>query len=256
MAGPLVAGDCLALVTQAGPGRRDLSLVSLSFEARVTGIDAGITAFQVGDRFTVDLTLNDSVVDTNNLPGSGAFPGLVTSYTIAANPGNAGTWDPSGGSPDLPGSNFVTNAFGDMFTFQIKGTGFPYGGAGLTLEDLEHEFYWLPGVTDSGSGDTFAEQLGVPFGVPPGIMAFKIRFTDGEDYPEVRFSTSLDPFGVFKAEDLGTRDASSAPLLVAGLSPPRAEALAASRRPWPAQVQHSLREAIRDRSRRALRIAG
>jgi len=131
------------------------------------------------------------VVDTNTSGGAGTFPGLVTSFGMTALPGNVGTWVPSG-TVNLPGSNFVSNAFGNNMTFQIVGSGFPDGGTGLTFVDFEHNFGWPPGLTDSGSGDTFAQQLGAPFGVPPAtFLAFNLRFINGEIFQSVGFAVTV-----------------------------------------------------------------
>lgn len=166
--------------------------IPLNFTVEATSVDAGITAIVVGDQFQASLVVDDSVIDTNTAAGVGTFPSLLTSYTFAALPGNAGTWSPTAGTADIPASNFVTNAFGDNITFQVIGTGFPMGGAGLQFQDFDHGFQWPTDLTDSGVGDTFAEQLGVPFGVPPATMNFEIRFTDGADFPVVSFEVTID----------------------------------------------------------------
>lgn len=153
-----------------------------------TAVDTGITAVTVGDKFLISLIVDDSVIDTNASVGAGTFASLVTSYTMVPDPGNVGTWAPTGPF-DLAGSNYVTNAFGDGFTFQMTATGFPDGGASLPFADLDQSFGWPTDLTDSGLGDTFAQQLGVPFGVPPATLSFSLRFTavDSFGFPSVSF---------------------------------------------------------------------
>jgi len=145
--------------------------VPVSFTVQVSAVDPGVTAIAVGDRFTINFTVDDSTVDTNNSVGAGTFPGLLTSFTMTADPGNTGTWTPSG-TFNLPASNFVTNAFGDNFTFQVVGSGFPNGGTGMTFLDIDLGFAWPSDLTDSGLGDTFAQQLAPQtFGVPPATLS-------------------------------------------------------------------------------------
>jgi len=151
--------------------------ISLTFE--VASVDAGVTEFAVGDRFTLDFVIEDSTTDTAGSTGAGQFPGLLTSFDATADPANTGAWMPSG-AYSSGSSNFVTNAFGNNLTLQIHGTGYPDGGAGLTFHDFDLGFGWPPGITDSGTGDTFAEQLGATFALPPAVLGgSRIRFTDG-----------------------------------------------------------------------------
>lgn len=155
--------------------------INLTFE--VVSVDAGVTEFDVGDRFTLDFVIEDSTTDTAGGTGGGQFPGLLTSFDATADPSNTGAWMPSGSYSSVD-SNFVTNAFGDNLTFQVRGAGYPDGGAGLTFHDFNLGFGWPPGITDSGAGDTFAEQLGDTFALPPAVLSVaSIRFTDGQDFP-------------------------------------------------------------------------
>lgn len=159
------------------------ALVPMNLTFEVVSVDAGVTEFEVGDRFTLDFVIEDSTTDTAAGVGGGQFPGLLTSFDATADPSNTGTWTPSGTYSSVA-SNFVTNAFGDSLTFQVRGTGYPDGGAGLTFHDFDLGFGWPPGITDSGLGDTFAEQLGDTFSLPPAELGgVSIRFTDGSDFP-------------------------------------------------------------------------
>ena len=144
---------------------------SAGLTVEVTALDPGVTAIAVGDRFTIAFTVEDSTADTNNGTGAGTFPGLLTSFTMTADPGNAGTWTPSGTFDLGAASNFVTGAFGDNMAFQLRGTGFPNGGAGLTFWDITLGFSWPTDMIDSGLGDRFAQQLAPgTFGVPPATL--------------------------------------------------------------------------------------
>jgi hypothetical protein len=107
----------------------DAVLVHHSFSATVVAVDAGITEIAPTDFFEIAFTIDQSVTDQNSLVGAGTFPALAVSFSLAARPLNAGTWHPMG-TFNLAGSNYVTNAFGDNFTFQMRGSGFPNDGPG------------------------------------------------------------------------------------------------------------------------------
>jgi len=165
--------------------------VSLTFE--VVSVDAGVTEVAVGDRFTMDFVIEDSITDTASSNGAGQFPDLLTSFDATADLSNTGAWTPSG-TYSSGDSNFVTNAFGDNLTLQVRGTGYPDGGAGLTFHDFDLGFGWPPGITDNGLGDTFAEQLGDTFALPPAVMgAAGIRFNDGLDFPSAQLQLVEQP---------------------------------------------------------------
>jgi len=169
----------------------------------VTSVGPGIDALVVGDVFFIDFTVDDSVVDTNASIGGGRFPGLVTDFSLIASLSNEGSWTPSG-TYDATASNFVTNAFGDNLTLQVRGTGYPDGGPGLSFHDIDLGFIWPFDLTDSGTGDTFAQQLlPASFGVPPATLASPgIRFTDGQDFPEA--TLALVPSQVAVPDDFAT----------------------------------------------------
>ena len=186
----------------------DAAPIPTTLTVEITSVDAGITAIAVGDRFTFDFVVEDSTVDTNAGVGAGTFPGLMTSFTMTADPGNTGTWTPSG-TFNLAGSNFVTNAFGDNMTFQVAGAGFPDGGAGVLFSDIDLGFGWPSGVNDNGIGDTFAQQLAPPtFGVPPAVLlgGSSIRFLDPTGLPTIVASfdvAALDGVAIPEMNTLG-----------------------------------------------------
>lgn len=189
----LLLGATGLLLLGAGPARA--ALVDVFWTFTVVYVDAPLAGFQVGDQYSVELTIDDQVVDTNDSVGAGSFPGLVTDFSAAAGEDNVGTWDPGAGAYLAANSNFVTNAFGNSFTFQVRGTGFP--DAGFPFQDFDLAPEWPPGIADSGLGDPFATQLGVA----PGALALSdvpvvgsIRFQDGEDFLLVAV-TAPEPAG-------------------------------------------------------------
>jgi T5SS/PEP-CTERM-associated repeat protein len=150
--------------------------VPMWMAVEVTQVDAGITSLAVGDRFAIGLVVNDSVLDTNSSVGGGQFPNLLSNFAMTALPGNTGTWQPSG-TFNLATSNFVTNAFGNAITFQVRGSGFPTGGLGLPFFDVDLNFPWMGDITDSGLGNSFAQQLGTTFDPTRAVLGGSaIRF--------------------------------------------------------------------------------
>lgn len=116
----------------------EATLHNLAFTATIVSRDVGLN-FAVGDRFDIALTLDDTVTDTDAAVGGGRFPSLLTAFSMTADPANLGSWVPSG-TFEFPSSNFVTNAFGDGFTFQLGGFGFPSGDAlGLPFHGRGHQ---------------------------------------------------------------------------------------------------------------------
>ncbi len=155
----------LALVVLTSSARAgDTFLIHSSFSVQVVAVDAGIDQIALNDFYEIAYTIDQSVTDQNSSIGAGTFPGLATSFSLAARPLNALPWHPMG-TFDLAGSNYVTNAFGDNFTFQVKGSGFPDGGDGLTFFDLDLRWTWPDDLTDSGLGDQFGIQLGSGTGI-------------------------------------------------------------------------------------------
>jgi hypothetical protein len=153
--------------------------VDVSLTYHVSSVDAGITSIAVGDRFTIDLTIEDSTTDTEPSTSHGHFPGLLTAWTVTPDPGNAGTWTPSGTWDESNGS-YVTA--GANITMQVRGTGFPdSGGGAIPFFDVILGFDWPDTLNDSGTGDTWAQQLGAAFGVPPAVQggaAIRFRVSD------------------------------------------------------------------------------
>jgi PEP-CTERM motif len=137
----------------------DVVLIHNSFSVTVISVDPGITEIAPNDFYEIAYTIDQSTVDQNSSIGAGSFPSLATSFTLAARPLNALPWHPMG-TFNLAGSNYVTNAFGDNFTFQMRGSGFPDGGPGLPFFDLDLNWTWPGDVTDSGLNDQFAVQFG------------------------------------------------------------------------------------------------
>ncbi len=163
--------------------------VNYSFSVQVFSVDPGITLIAPGDFFEISYTINQSLADQDSSIGNGSFPSLASTFSLAARPLNAGTWNPTGGAFDLAGSNYVTNAFGDNYTFQMRGSGFPNGGPGVTFLDLDLNWTWTAGITDSGLGDQFVTQFGGgTFNPAQAVMRFSaIRFLAAPgDFREVR----------------------------------------------------------------------
>lgn len=152
---------CVVLILSVGSDAKagDIVLVHDSFSVTVISVDTGITEIAPGDFYEIAYTINQSTTDQNSSIGAGSFPSLATSFSLAARPLNALPWHPTG-TFDLGGSNYVTNAFGDNFTFQMRGSDFPDGGPGLPFFDLDLNWTWPGDIIDSGLNDQFAVQFG------------------------------------------------------------------------------------------------
>ena len=185
-----------------------------SVTVEVTSLDAPITTLAVGDRYELSFTLEDSTMDSNLDSGTGAFLNLVTAWTMTALPGNTGSWVPSG-TAALNLGDYTTNSVTDTLSLQIGGSGFPSGGVGADWVGFVKTIDWPPGINDTGGADTLAEQLGVtPFGVPPGVLTFRILFEGGVPFAEARLAV-VEP-----GTDPGTPPVRPAPAVpVAMLSP-------------------------------------
>lgn len=151
-------------IALATPSHATLIGASLVYE--VTAVDSPVDAtFDLGDRFTIEFSLEDTTPDTN-VSASGSFLGLLTAFSVSADPANTGSWLPTGVFDLGAASNYVTNSFGNSFALQVRGAGFPQGGLGVPFRDIDLNFNWLPGITDPGGpGLTFADHLGVPFDI-------------------------------------------------------------------------------------------
>lgn len=136
-------------------------LRSDSIWVTVVAVDPGITEIAPYDFYRIDYTIDQSIPDENSATVAGRFSGLAAAFSLSARPLNAALWNPAGNAFNLQGSNYVTNALGDNFTFQMRGIDFPDGGEGLPFYDLDLNFAWPDGITDSGLDDQFGIQVGV-----------------------------------------------------------------------------------------------
>ena len=145
-----------------------LFLVSARTQAASIAVAGQITVstnyggeFIAGDTFSFSFTLDDTTTDTNTATFSGQFAPGVSGFSLVRGPGNTGTWDPGRGAFAAV-HNFVTNANGEFVTLQVSGSGFSQLG-GQNFLDLGLSFGWDRSVrdfVDTGSGQTFAEQVG------------------------------------------------------------------------------------------------
>jgi T5SS/PEP-CTERM-associated repeat protein len=157
----------------------------------VTHVDAGITTMAVGDRFAIALSVDDAVLDQNGSIGGGQFPNLLSNFTVTPFPTNIGTWTPP--TFDLPASNFVTNAFGNGFTFQVHAQpSFSPSSRALAFWDVDLNFAWLGDITDSGSGNSLAQRLGATFDPSRAVLGSSaIRFSP-PNFPQATLAVASD----------------------------------------------------------------
>ncbi len=169
----------IAVIAQLLVGAAGAREIELSLRLEVITVDGPLTAIARGDRFQMDMTVEDGRIDF--LIGSrGSFGQLVTDLSLSRSDTNAGLWDPNGTYQPL-GSSFSTDSLAESLVFALRGSDFPEGGSELAFREVYLEASWAPGITDSGVQDTFADQLGPePFGL--NGMAQRIvefRFLDG-----------------------------------------------------------------------------
>lgn len=154
-----------------------VNAANVTLDVVLTIDTSAVAEIPVGDKYIISFTFDDSAVDGNVSIGSGAFPDALQSFSISRDPGNSGTWDPAGGTPDLAADNFVINAFGDNLTLQVRGTGFPSASPGPFF-DVSLGFSFSVDIVDTGSGQTLDQQLGSAF-QNISFTIGKIRFDAG-----------------------------------------------------------------------------
>lgn len=148
-----------------------------SVTVEVTSTHPALTNIDVGDRFDVTFTVDDSTVDSNASGDSGLYPELVKQFSMTAHTQNSGSWLPSGTTNPELGDYSSSDAL-DRLTLQIGGSGYPDGG-GISWEGFVAYIHWPSGeLVDTGAGETLSEQLGAPFGIPPGELDLRILFVD------------------------------------------------------------------------------
>lgn len=181
----------LALAVAAVPA--SAALVETNTTLVVVAADPELSEFAVGDRFGLTFTLDDAVADVSASANTGSFPALVTAWSMSADPSNLGSWQPSG-SANGPGGSYTSDAVADSLLFEIGGSGFPDGGPTSPWVGFGAVVAWPNGITDSGLGDTFAHQLGAPFGIPPGSLTLQILFEgDGGQFRIVELVVGSGP---------------------------------------------------------------
>lgn len=148
----MVAVLCLAASAHLAQGA--LVYSSGSFEIRTS---AG-PEFIAGDIFDFNFSYDDSILDSADFSTDiGWFSPALLSLTLAADPGNLGTWDPSGGTFTVP-ADIVTSVPLSRVEFSVPGAGFPTFNA---QPFVQLEFYIaVPSVTDTANYQSLSQHLG------------------------------------------------------------------------------------------------
>jgi len=147
----LIIGLTLVVVSA---GQATLLSYQGTFEINTSPISEIVS----GDTFAFTFTYDDAITDNSVITNHGSFSGALTAFSLTAEAGNAGTWDPSGGIFTLPGS--VTTSAARVI-FLALGTGFPHLNMTGTFSNAQLSFNGIP-ITDTGGGQTLADQLGGP----------------------------------------------------------------------------------------------
>lgn len=109
---------------------------------------------------------------------SGSFTNGLTAFSFLRDPSNAGSWDPSLGTFSVP-ALFQTEAGSNWLVFSATGSGFPTLGGSPFARILM--VVPILAVSDTGSGQTIAQQLGgIPAFNPLGDQAAFVEAGSGD----------------------------------------------------------------------------
>jgi hypothetical protein len=120
-------------------------------------------SFKAGETFTYSFTFDDQTVDTATETFNARFNAGVSAFSLTRGGANVGTWDPAAGTFAVaPVNNFVAGANSDSVTIQATGSGFPaINGQPFFDVGLTFNFFGVQDFVDTGSGQTFAQVVGV-----------------------------------------------------------------------------------------------
>ncbi len=120
-------------------------------------------SFKTGDTFTYSFTFDDQTVDTASETFNARFNAGVSAFSLSRGVANVGTWDPAAGTFAVaPVMNFIAGANSDSVTIQANGSGFPaINGQPFFDIGLTYSFSGVRDFVDTGSGQTFAQVVGV-----------------------------------------------------------------------------------------------
>jgi len=137
----------------------------------------------VGDVFHFSFTYDDQITDTDIDTDNGIFMGATTSFSLASEPGNSGSWNPSGGAFTFPQRVDTTddiNESGDIIDsifVDAEGTGFPtLDGEAFDSVSLYLATTALGFVNDTGAGQTLGAQLGGPLPADLSFYDYALKF--------------------------------------------------------------------------------
>lgn len=158
---PAIAAWIATLGALAVPQSDAAQLITVNGTITVNADDG--VSFKAGDSFAYSFTFNDSTTDTASQTFSAQFNAGVSAFSLVRDTSNTGTWDPAGGTFNVsPLSNMNLNANGDVITLQAKGSGFPdLNGIAFYDVGLTFDFSGIHDFIDTGSGQTFAQMVGV-----------------------------------------------------------------------------------------------
>jgi len=143
-------------------------------------------SFKAGDTFVYGFTFDDATIDTDIQTYNAQFRDGVSAFSLTRSGSNTGTWDPASGTFDVsPFGNMIVGANSDSITLQARGSGFPSIN-GLSFWDvgLTFDFSYPPyNFVDTGSGQTFAEMVGVS----------PLNFAAATSFAEIRDNFSFSP---------------------------------------------------------------
>ena len=136
-------------------------LITVTGTITVTADDGD--SFKTGDTFIYGFTFNDATIDTDIQTYNAQFKDGVSAFSLTRGGSNTGTWDPASGTFTVsPIANMNVNANGEFITLQATGSGFPdLNGVAFRDVVLSYGFSGVYDFVDTGSGQTFAQMVGV-----------------------------------------------------------------------------------------------
>jgi hypothetical protein len=139
----------------------NLSGAVVTVSGTVTIGTSAVSSISVGDKFDYTVQINDGAVDQEPSNKQGSFNAATVSVSLSRVATNTGSWNPSGGVFSLT-QPLTTSTSSSDISVLFPGTGFPADG---TYAFDHFDLNWTGGftVTDTGSGQTLAQQLGGQF---------------------------------------------------------------------------------------------
>lgn len=132
--------------------------VTVTVNGTATATSSAGTSIVIGDSFDWTITFDLDAISTGSTPSFGnTFNDSVVAFGLQRDPGNVGTWDPTGITwPVAPASNVAANANSEGITVQqvpgagpaIDGVAFRDVSVSFSWNSADLDAVWVAGPTD------------------------------------------------------------------------------------------------------------